>query len=169
MARDTGQRAPLATGLTSVAMVQPLVSRSQSERALSMANGTTVSAPGVYATSTDGGFLVSQAGSCRLWDRLEEAYTFWQQTGRPTSDRFGITATPTEQYVWYDHPDSEHRWPLPTSANRQTQPSVSRRCGFVTSAIHKVKRRLKFTPCGVSRSSRARMESAPPRRLGVRF
>jgi methyltransferase of ATP-grasp peptide maturase system len=69
----------------------------------------------VYGTSTDGGFLVSQAGPCRLWDRVEEAYTFWQQTGRPTSDRFGITATPTEQYVWYDHPDSEHRWPLPTS------------------------------------------------------
>lgn len=68
----------------------------------------------VYATPTDGGFRVSQAGSRRLWDRVEEAYTFWDKAGRPSSDRFGITATATEQYVWYDNPDGEHRWPLPT-------------------------------------------------------
>jgi hypothetical protein len=68
----------------------------------------------VYGAKANGGFLVSQAGPRRLWDRMEEAYTFWQQTGRPTSDRFGITATTTEQYVWFDHPGSEHRWPLPT-------------------------------------------------------
>ncbi|MGH3907117.1 MAG: hypothetical protein ACRDTE_23520, partial [Pseudonocardiaceae bacterium] len=66
-----------------------------------------------YGTPTDGGFRVSQAGPQRLWDRVEEAYTFWQQAGCPSSDRFGITATATEQYVWYDHQDSEHRWPLP--------------------------------------------------------
>ena len=71
----------------------------------------------VTATSTNGGYLVSQAGPRQLWDRLEEAYTFWQQTGRPTSDRFGITATATDQCVWFDHPDSNHRWPLPIPAN----------------------------------------------------
>ncbi len=72
-----------------------------------------------YSTQTDSSFRVSQAGPRRLWDRVEEAHAFWQQSGRPSSERFGITATATEQYVWYDHPDSEHRWPLPT-----TQPAA---------------------------------------------
>ncbi|MGH3811953.1 MAG: methyltransferase domain-containing protein [Pseudonocardiaceae bacterium] len=67
-----------------------------------------------YATSTPGGFPVRQAGPRRLWDRVEEAHTFWRQAGCPSSDRFGITASATKQYVWYDHPNSEHRWPLPT-------------------------------------------------------
>ena len=65
------------------------------------------------ATKTDGGFLVSQAGPRRLWERVEAAYTFWQQAGRPSSERFGITASATEQYVWYDQPTGPHRWPLP--------------------------------------------------------
>ncbi len=67
----------------------------------------------VSAARTGGGFRVSQAGPRRLWERVEEAFAFWRQAGRPPSDRFGITATATEQHVWYDHPDSEHRWPLP--------------------------------------------------------
>jgi hypothetical protein len=44
-----------------------------------------------------------------LWDRVEEAHEFWQHAGRPNYDRFGITANTTEQYVWYDHPDSTYR------------------------------------------------------------
>lgn len=76
------------------------------------ADGSRASA---YGARTDGGFRVSQAGPRRLWDRVEEACTFWQQAGRPRSERFGMTASATEQYVWYDHPDSEHRWPLPVA------------------------------------------------------
>ncbi len=67
-----------------------------------------------WHTPADNGFQVRQAGPRRLWDRVEEAVAFWQQAGRPNYDRFGITATATEQYVWYDHPDSKHRWQLPT-------------------------------------------------------
>jgi methyltransferase of ATP-grasp peptide maturase system len=63
-------------------------------------------------TVAGGGFPVSQAGPRRLWNRVEEAYRFWEDTGRPHYDQFGITATPTEQYVWYAHPGSPHRWPL---------------------------------------------------------
>jgi hypothetical protein len=48
---------------------------------------------------------------------VQDAITFWQQAERLNYDRFGITATPTEQYVWYDHPNSDHRWPLPTPAH----------------------------------------------------
>ncbi|MGQ0779299.1 MAG: methyltransferase domain-containing protein [Pseudonocardiales bacterium] len=73
----------------------------------------------ISSTPADGGFLVSQVGPRRLWDQVEQAYEFWQQTGRPNYDRFGITATATEQYVWYDHPDSEHRWSLPTRPTPQ--------------------------------------------------
>ncbi|MBV9011451.1 MAG: methyltransferase domain-containing protein [Pseudonocardiales bacterium] len=63
---------------------------------------------------TGPGWQVTQYGPRRLWDRVEEAHEFWQQAGRPSYDRFGITASTAEQYVWYDHPESEHRWPLPT-------------------------------------------------------
>jgi len=72
-----------------------------------------------YGTQIDDGFPVRQAGPRRLWDRVEDAYMFWQQAGRPSSDRFGITATGTEQYVWYDHPTSKHRWPLPSPTTPQ--------------------------------------------------
>lgn len=73
----------------------------------------------IRSTLTDGGFPVTQRGPLRLWDRVEDAYEFWQSAGRPSYDRFGITATATEQYVWYDHPDNEHNWLLPTPADPQ--------------------------------------------------
>lgn len=77
----------------------------------------------VQSTPTKGGFPVTQAGPSRLWERVEDAHEFWQQAGQPHYDRFGITATSTDQYVWYDHPDSKHRWHLPTPTRpRATQP-----------------------------------------------
>jgi hypothetical protein len=72
-----------------------------------------------HTAGTHGGFPVSQAGPRRLWDRVEQAYEFWQSAGRPNHDRFGITATAYEQYVWYDHPDNEHHWPLPAPPTSQ--------------------------------------------------
>ena len=66
-----------------------------------------------WHTTADNNAQVQQVGPRRLWDRVEEAVTFWQQAGRPNYDRFGITATTSDQYVWYDHPDSQHRWYLP--------------------------------------------------------
>lgn len=68
----------------------------------------------VRSTLSHGGFPVTQIGPQQLWGRVEQAHEFWQQAGRPHYDQFGITATATEQHVWYVHPDSEHRWPLPT-------------------------------------------------------
>ena len=67
-----------------------------------------------WHTPENGSFLVRQSGPRRLWNRVEEAHEFWQHAGRPNYDKFGITAHATEQYVWYDHPDSPHRWRLPS-------------------------------------------------------
>ncbi|MGH3800702.1 MAG: methyltransferase domain-containing protein [Pseudonocardiaceae bacterium] len=69
----------------------------------------------VRSAPTHGRFPVTQYGPRRLWDEVAEAHGFWERAGRPRYDRFGITATTTDQYVWYDHPGSEHRWPLPVS------------------------------------------------------
>ena len=60
------------------------------------------------------GWQITQHGPRKLWDHVEEAHEFWQQAGRPSYERFGVTASATQQHVWYDHPDSQHRWPLPT-------------------------------------------------------
>jgi len=67
----------------------------------------------IWHTPREDGYLVTQIGPRRLWDHVEHAVALWNSEGRPGYDHFGITATPTEQYVWYDHPDSPHRWPLP--------------------------------------------------------
>jgi methyltransferase of ATP-grasp peptide maturase system len=67
----------------------------------------------VTTTSTTGGYPVRQYGPQRLWDHVEHAATFWNQQGRPSYERFGLTATTHDQYIWYDQPDGPHRWSLP--------------------------------------------------------
>jgi methyltransferase of ATP-grasp peptide maturase system len=66
----------------------------------------------VVTTATARGYPVRQYGPQRLWDRVEEAATFWNDEGQPSYERFGLTATPQGQYVWYDQPDGSQRWPL---------------------------------------------------------
>jgi protein-L-isoaspartate(D-aspartate) O-methyltransferase len=62
-----------------------------------------------------GHYIVEQAGPQRLWDTIEAAHTTWTRLGEPHIEQFGLTATNDihHQYVWYDHPDSGYRWPLP--------------------------------------------------------
>ncbi len=67
-------------------------------------------------------YRVRQYGPQRLWDRVEQAAAFWDDEGRPSYERFGITATPHEQHVWYDHPESPHRWPLRTPNEQPASP-----------------------------------------------
>ncbi len=66
----------------------------------------------ITMTPGPAGYRVRQYGPQRLWDRVEEAATFWNDEGRPSYERFGITATPHGQHVWYDDPDGPRRWPL---------------------------------------------------------
>lgn len=47
---------------------------------------------------------VAQYGPRRLWDEVEEAYSWWIEAGRPDRDRFGMTVTADDQWVWLDHP-----------------------------------------------------------------
>ncbi|MDQ3154930.1 MAG: hypothetical protein M3R63_25420 [Actinomycetota bacterium] len=64
------------------------------------------------------GYRLRQYGPQRLWDRVEEAATFWNDEGRPSYERFGITATTHGQHLWYDNPHGPRRWPLEGSADR---------------------------------------------------
>jgi protein-L-isoaspartate(D-aspartate) O-methyltransferase len=63
----------------------------------------------------DGLFPVAQGGPQRLWDTVESGYAAWQRLGKPNAEQFGVTAYPDTalQHVWFTHPDSHYRWPLP--------------------------------------------------------
>lgn len=63
----------------------------------------------------DGLYPVAQGGPQRLWDTVESSYLSWRQLGEPGVEQFGVTAPDDTalQYVWFGHPGSRHRWPLP--------------------------------------------------------
>lgn len=63
----------------------------------------------------DGLYPVAQGGPQRLWDTVESSYLTWRRLGNPGVEQFGVTAPddPALQYVWFRHPNSPHRWPLP--------------------------------------------------------
>ncbi|MGH3912150.1 MAG: methyltransferase domain-containing protein [Pseudonocardiaceae bacterium] len=63
----------------------------------------------------DGLYPVTQGGPQRLWDTIESSYFTWRRLDQPDLTTFGVTATDHTalQYVWHQHPDSPHRWPLP--------------------------------------------------------
>lgn len=69
----------------------------------------------VGLTPDDGQFPVKQGGPQRLWDTVEASYSSWHRLGEPRIDSFGVTAYDDAalQWVWFDHPDSAQRWPLP--------------------------------------------------------
>ena len=58
-------------------------------------------------------WAVEQYGLRRLWDEVETAYEWWQHTGRPERERFGLTVTSDSQRVWLDHRDSADWWETP--------------------------------------------------------
>lgn len=66
----------------------------------------------VETTEHAGRYRVSETGPRRIWQDVELIHEFWQSARRPGFERFGLTATPTGQWVWLDDPDSSDRWAL---------------------------------------------------------
>ncbi|MFD8087031.1 methyltransferase domain-containing protein [Kitasatospora sp. NPDC059722] len=54
-------------------------------------------------------FEVWQYGPRRLWHEVEAAYRWWEQHGQPGPDRFGLTVTGPDQWVWLDRPTNPVR------------------------------------------------------------
>jgi len=78
----------------------------------------------VFLTSADGSWCevsdhtdnrtrqVWEAGPTPLWRAIENANQLWHELGQPGWDRFGLTATIEQQWVWLDSPNGDHTWPL---------------------------------------------------------
>ena len=49
--------------------------------------------------TTNGRYRVAESGPQRLWHAVEQIHEFWHNTGQPSYERFGLTATEAEQYV----------------------------------------------------------------------
>ncbi|QXJ26493.1 methyltransferase domain-containing protein [Actinomadura graeca] len=47
-------------------------------------------------------YPVRQSGERNLWQEVEDAYRWWDELDRPTADRWGLTVSPQDQYVWLD-------------------------------------------------------------------
>ncbi|MGH3781668.1 MAG: hypothetical protein ACRDRO_13875 [Pseudonocardiaceae bacterium] len=52
--------------------------------------------------------LITQGGPRRIWTTIEHATALWNQVGRPSRDRFGLTATiATTSHYWLDYPSNK--------------------------------------------------------------
>ncbi len=56
---------------------------------------------------------LTEGGPQRLWNIIEQAHEHYTALGQPQWERFGITASPTEQHVWLDDPENDPTWPIP--------------------------------------------------------
>ncbi|MGH3912238.1 MAG: hypothetical protein ACRDTC_02320 [Pseudonocardiaceae bacterium] len=60
---------------------------------------------------------VRQDGPVKMWNEFEATHKMWDELGRPSWDRLGLTVTPDGRHqVWLDEPDSDFRWTLPPTA-----------------------------------------------------
>ncbi len=60
--------------------------------------------------SPDG--VLRQTGPRRLWDEIEAVHRQWREWGAPRRERFGLSASDHEQWIWLDDPDRGYRWRL---------------------------------------------------------
>lgn len=68
----------------------------------------------------------NKAAPGRLWALTENAHTFWEANGRPDWSRYGLTATPDHQWVWFTHPNGA-RWELPVPPGQSRSAAGSSR------------------------------------------
>ncbi|GHE46407.1 protein-L-isoaspartate O-methyltransferase family protein [Streptomyces vinaceus] len=59
-----------------------------------------------YDGRTAADFTVAQAGPRQLWDEVTAAYWRWEELGRPSVDRYGLTMTTGTTVVWAGSPAS---------------------------------------------------------------
>lgn len=59
----------------------------------------------------------------RLWAHLEHAHQQWEQAGRPSWPRLGLTVTPDTQTIYVDEPGNT------LAALVRPAPTASSRCG----------------------------------------
>ncbi|MFF5808714.1 methyltransferase domain-containing protein [Streptomyces sp. NPDC012746] len=57
-----------------------------------------------YDGRTPADFAVTQTGPRRLWHEITAAFQRWEELGRPSVDRYGLTTTPGATTVWADTP-----------------------------------------------------------------
>lgn len=60
--------------------------------------------------------LVREGGPRRLADELLTAWDLWIDDGSIRRYDYGMTVTPTDQYVWAGDPHTGRRWPIPDPA-----------------------------------------------------
>ncbi|GII85482.1 SAM-dependent methyltransferase [Sphaerisporangium siamense] len=58
------------------------------------------------------GWTVRQHGPLRLWDAVEDAIETWRRAGSPHQSAFGLSVSPSAQWIWLGAPDGP-RWRLP--------------------------------------------------------
>ncbi|WP_233515369.1 methyltransferase domain-containing protein [Marinitenerispora sediminis] len=72
---------------------------------------------------TTGRYRVRQHGPRQLFAELAAAYEWWETAGRPSHDRFGLTATSRDQQqIWLDQPENVIGEPPPVPLLDPSQP-----------------------------------------------
>lgn len=63
-----------------------------------------------------GRYELVNGGDRHLWRTVEQAHEWWERHQRPSWNQFGMTVTATDQWIWYDNPNSTEQWPIPTES-----------------------------------------------------
>ncbi|WP_235437749.1 methyltransferase domain-containing protein [Kitasatospora griseola] len=65
----------------------------------------------VLSARTAGGAWTAEGGPRHLAEAVEAAWSQWEAAGCPGVHDYGLTRTPTEQFVWANDPRTGPRWP----------------------------------------------------------
>ena len=57
---------------------------------------------------------VHESGTRWLWAEIAPVLAYWDNTGHPDIDQFGLTITPQRHTLWIGSPSSPQQWTLPS-------------------------------------------------------